>query len=200
MTPATPKRATLDRPTPFLRWLAGQPKAIPLGAINPAEMWSLVALATLARSDGPAPLRVTLDAQDSAGFAFAVGLEEVTQGRQTTASAEPVRTVRLSRIDRTAPTEPTEPTEPTADRISRLLLHESENTRRTIYYVLNELLRNVVQHSQDPLGGVIGAQVNDGGRNAGKPMVQVASRGRRHWHPRQSEEPAQAARKRERGA
>ncbi|HSP77485.1 MAG TPA: ATP-binding protein [Myxococcaceae bacterium] len=49
-----------------------------------------------------------------------------------------------------------------------------EDTRRTVYYVLNELLRNVVQHSRDPLGGVVGAQVNRGGRNAGRPAVQVA--------------------------
>jgi hypothetical protein len=48
------------------------------------------------------------------------------------------------------------------------------DTRRTLYYVLNELLRNVVQHSQDPLGGIVGAQLNRGGRNAVQPMVQVA--------------------------
>ena len=40
-------------------------------------------------------------------------------------------------------------------------------------HFLNELLRNVVQHSRDPLGGVVGAQLSFGGRNTGKPAVQV---------------------------
>jgi len=63
-----------------------------------------------------------------------------------------------------------------ANDISRLLVPDAgfEDTRRTLYYVLNELLRNVVQHSKDALGGIVGAQLNRGGRNAEQPMVQVA--------------------------
>jgi hypothetical protein len=40
--------------------------------------------------------------------------------------------------------------------------------------VIVELLRNVVQHSEDPLGGIVAAQRNDRGRNRERPVIQVA--------------------------
>lgn len=172
MTPAAvPTRVELDDPAPFLRWLGMDPSVAQLGSMDPIEMWGLVALATLGRLQGPAPLRVQMDrAARSCQFARAIGFEELIDGRPPTEPGEPGRTVKLTRI------QVTDATEPPADRISRLLISEErfEDTRRTVYYVLNELLRNVVQHSRDPLGGVIGAQVNWGGRSAGSPVVQVA--------------------------
>jgi hypothetical protein len=166
-----PARAELDDASPFLRCLASDPIQLELGRIDPIEMWGLVATAALGRLQGPGPLRVELDRHArSVQFAHAVGLREVIEGRQPAQAAEPGRTVPLERIVRTASTERS------ADQISRLLAPEpdAEDTRRTLYYVLNELFRNVVQHSQDPLGGVVGAQVNRGGRNVARPLVQVA--------------------------
>ncbi|WP_426753440.1 ATP-binding protein [Myxococcus sp. Y35] len=174
MTPvAAPSRIELSEPTPLLRWLESDPVGVALGAIDPIEMWGLVAIAALARRDGSAPLRVSLDSHSrSGGFARAVGFEDVLSGTggQGTAPSEQGRIVKLARIQRYAPTEPP------SDEISRLLLPDArfEDTRRTLYYVLNELLRNVVQHSLDPLGGIVGAQLNRGGRNAAQPVVQVA--------------------------
>jgi hypothetical protein len=167
-----PTRVELDEPAAFLRWLSGDPVNVELGKIDPIEMWGLVALATLARLDGPAPLRVKLDSSSrSCQFAHAVGFADVISGSgAATPPAEKGRTVKLARIQRQAPTEHL------SDEISRLLVSAPalEDTRRTLYYVLNELLRNVVQHSQDSLGGVVGAQLNRGGRNTQSPMVQVA--------------------------
>ncbi len=167
-----PTRVELTEPATFLRWLSSDPVDLELGRVDPIEMWGLVALATLARMDGHGPLRVRLDPSTrSCQFAHAVGFDDVISASGTwTPPAEQWRTVKLARIQRLAPTEPP------SDEISRLLVPDpaQEDTRRTIYYVLNELLRNVVQHSLDPLGGVVGAQLNRGGRNAASPMVQVA--------------------------
>lgn len=173
MTPLpSPTRVELSEPASFLRWLNSDPVSIELGRLDPVEMWGLVALAALARRDGPAPLRVRLErSTGSSQFAHAVGFDEVISvSGDATPPAEEWRTVKLARIQGLAPTEPP------SDKISRLLISDPrfEDTRRTLYYVLNELLRNVVQHSQDPLGGVVGAQLNQGGRNTLSPMVQVA--------------------------
>jgi anti-sigma regulatory factor (Ser/Thr protein kinase) len=172
MTPVMiPSRLELDDPVLFLRWLGTDPVGVDLGSIDPVEMWGLVALSTLGRPQGSAPLRVRTDwTSRSCQFARAVGFDDLIDGRPVSGPGEPGRTVKLTRI-RTSDT-----TEPLADSISRLLITENrfEDTRRTVYYVLNELLRNVVQHSRDPLGGVVGAQVNWGGRNADRPAVQVA--------------------------
>lgn len=167
----SPKRLTLDEPAPLLRWLGEDPLGIDLGMVDPAEMWGLAALAALARLDGPAPLRVLTEARGgSAPFARAVGFDEAVAGHPPTQAAEVGRTVKLRRIQNL------EPTERPSDQISKLLVPdpEQEDVRRTIYYVLNELLRNVVQHSKDPLGGIVGAQLHYGGRSASRPVVQVA--------------------------
>jgi len=173
MPVAAPSRVELSEPLALLRWLESDPVTVTLGTIDPIEMWGLVALATGSRTDGVAPLRVNLDPTSrSCQFARAVGFEDVlsNMGRLASAPGEKGRTVKLARIQQHASTEPP------SDEISRLLVTdpEFEDTRRTLYYVLNELLRNVVQHSQDRLGGIVGAQLNRGGRNAERPMVQVA--------------------------
>src|SRR5262249_11935816 len=63
-----------------------------------------------------------------------------------------------------------------ARRISHLVVPDDlqEDTRRAVYYVLVELLRNVLQHSRDKLGGIVAAQLNDGGRHTDRPTIQVA--------------------------
>lgn len=174
MTPmASPLRVELSEPAPLLRWLGSDPFSVELGTMDPVEMWGLVAIATLARRESPAPLRVSVEPGfRSCQFARAVGFEDVLSsgGGLEPTPGEQGRTVKLTRIQRHASTEPP------AHQISRLLVPDSnlEDTRLTLYYVLNELFRNVVQHSHDGLGGIVGAQLNLGGRNTTRPMVQVA--------------------------
>lgn len=64
--------------------------------------------------------------------------------------------------------------EPLANETSKALVPqpESEDTRLTLRYVIVELLRNVVQHSQDPHGGYVAANLWD--MDSGRPMVQLA--------------------------
>jgi anti-sigma regulatory factor (Ser/Thr protein kinase) len=64
--------------------------------------------------------------------------------------------------------------EPFANEISKALVSEMEleDTRLTLRYVLVELLRNVVQHSHAPLGGLVEADLWNVER--GRPMLQLA--------------------------
>lgn len=172
MTPALfPKRLELDHPTAALRWLSSSQDQIDLGAVDVAEMWGLTAVATLGRRERPSAVRVSGDSgSPTVRFAGAVGFWDAIQGRPAKPAAEQERTFPLTRIHGAVATEPI------AREISnRIILgDEYEDARRTTYYVLNELLRNVLQHSKDPLGGIVAAQRNDGGRNWGRPFVQVA--------------------------
>ena len=128
-------------------------------------------MATQGRLDGPAPLRLNANQGSStARFALAVGFENALQGQPPRPASEATRTFPLTRIDQRTPTEPI------ASDISRRIVVDSEyeDARKSTYYVLNELLRNVLQHSQDRLGGIVAAQRNEGGRNAERPFIQVA--------------------------
>ena len=81
MTPVAPSRVQLDDPASMLRWLASKPTSLALGEVDPLEMWSLVALAALARAESASPLRVRLGQESgSAAFAYAVGFEDVVGG------------------------------------------------------------------------------------------------------------------------
>lgn len=64
--------------------------------------------------------------------------------------------------------------EPFANEISKALVPdpELEDTRLTIRYVIVELLRNAVQHSQDPQGGFVTADLWN--KESGRPMLQLA--------------------------
>ncbi len=173
MTPPSipmPEKLLLDEPEEFLRLIGSEPARVSLESVGVAEMWALVGLAALARHGRPNALGVLMDAQNRAcQFAYAVGFPDVTAGRNPSTPGEPGRTVKMTRFGERAPTEPL------ASEIARLLSpgDEREGVRRTLYYVLNELLRNTLQHSRDPLGGVVGAQFNDRGRGQGRAMVQV---------------------------
>lgn len=171
MTPSiAPRRLTLDDPAPLLRWLASNPAAVDLGQFEVAEIWGLTALSVPARKDGPEPIRVHDDpSHQTARFARAVGFFDVVAGRPSQLRGEEGKTVKLTRVTSTTAIEPI------ADQISKLLVaSELEDTRKTIYYVLVELLRNVLQHSRDPLGGVVAAQRHSGGRSLNRPVIQVA--------------------------
>lgn len=62
-----------------------------------------------------------------------------------------------------------------AERIVSLLLPARPRTAAAdlFFYVLVELLRNVGQHSNDRLGGIVAAQVNDAGPYTSAPALQV---------------------------
>lgn len=103
-------------------------------------------------------------------FAAAVGFDDVVNGTAQGVTGEPGRTVRLCRVlDE-------EQIKPIAYDIAHLLsgdVPQRQAARLTIEYVIIELLRNVLQHSEDRLGAVVGAQLNDRGRHEAKPVIQV---------------------------
>ena len=66
--------------------------------------------------------------------------------------------------------------EKTAREVAKLIIpsQDGAETRKTINYVLTELLRNVVQHSRDDQGGIVGAQLmRKGGAGYRESAVQV---------------------------
>ncbi len=167
-TAVPPNRILLEDPAPLLRWLDGKPGAIDLDQVDVSEIWGLVALATLGRHEHPAlSAEPTRGVTGASRFAHALGFHEVIEGSPPIEPAEPARTVKLSRLRDFAAIEPA------ASKISRLVIADDpfEDTRRAVGYVLVELLRNVLQHSQDPLGAVVAAQV---GAHSGRSWVQVA--------------------------
>lgn len=165
-----PDRLELDEPERFLRVVSTEPERVSLEHVRVAEMWALVGLASLARYGRSNPMGVLMADNPACQFAHAVGFADVTAGKTSIIPGEPGRTVKMARIGGTSPTEPI------ANDIAQLLApaRNQEGIRRTLYYVLNELLRNALQHSHDPVGGIVGAQRGDRGRTASRPMVQVA--------------------------
>jgi hypothetical protein len=67
--------------------------------------------------------------------------------------------------------------EPVAKNIAQLAVPDpsEEESRDALQYVIDELLRNVAQHSADPYGAVVGAQRMDAHKGGySRPTVQVA--------------------------
>jgi len=162
----------LDAPESFLRRIdPAHPLSWDLDAVRLAEPWALVGLATLARKGGASRVPVTRrGGSDAARFAHAIGFDDVVAGRPSEAPGEPGRTVRMIRFSGFAGLEAA------ARRIGTLVLPQEsdEDSRLVVQYVVIELLRNVVQHSRDPLGGVVVAQRMDRRRRSATPCVQVA--------------------------
>jgi anti-sigma regulatory factor (Ser/Thr protein kinase) len=165
------ERILLDRPEPFLRVLPSSGGVCDIGRARFVEMWGLVALAALARAGSSSTLQVRSDGSgEGAGFARAVGFNDVVAGRPPRRAGEHGRTVTLRRFATH------DKVEPTAHEIANLVLPRPADveSRRVVQYVIVELLRNVVQHSLDPLGGVVAAQRMDEQQKAATPCVQVA--------------------------
>jgi len=163
----------LDEPSSFLTWIT-QAKAsghADLDGIMVAQAWALAGLAALARVNGGPTFSVTGNrASKLMRFAHAIGFDDVVRGDSSDMSGDEARTVRLRRITQV------QTVELTAREIGRVLfpdVNESE-TQRSLHYVLVELMRNAVQHSMDPQGGVVGAQRMDAGfRDYDQDFVQV---------------------------
>ena len=147
------------------------PGLVSLDQATLTEMWALGAIAALARTDRDAPLKVDWGRATTAErFANAVGFNEVIEGAASALQGESGRTVRLSRVN------DDERIMPLAYEIAELLSANEPSrasARDTVAYVVIELMRNVLQHSDDRLGAVVGAQLNDRGLHAHKPVFQV---------------------------
>ena len=167
-----PQRLLLEQPTSLLHPLARDaPYQVSLDEVAFAQMWALVGLATLARKEMTP--RVTInDAEKQAvsRFAHAVGLREVIDNEPVDVPGERGRTYKLHRVTHIRAVEAA------SQKISHLMLprDDQEELRHSIYYVIVELLRNAIQHSEDPLGGVVGAQLMDERSQYDAPAVQVA--------------------------
>lgn len=168
-----PPVLALAAPGDFLRAVTSRPWFhANLDDLNVAEMWALVAMCALARKEMPDHVRcdVYMRGQSGAGrFAHAVGFDAARDGKEFGAS-QVARTVAIQRVAVGASAATV------AERIARLAVPgetESES-RGALAYVIDELLRNVLQHSGDPLGAVVGAQRVEAGRGGyTRPTVQV---------------------------
>ena len=149
----------LDDPTPLLGWVVRNRSGVfSLATLRRFEVWGVVAAVTLARSESSDPLTLTDYEHSSAGrFAHAIGSKDLIAGAVAASRGEPGRTAKLRRL--TAFGE----IEDAASEISHLLVQDEQEkaTRLTVKYVVVELLRNVIQHSHDKLGGVVAAQRMD---------------------------------------
>jgi len=165
-------RFLLEEPQSLLRWIAERREAgwASFDDVEVAQIFAIAATAALGRFDGKERLLLPPSAESGAArFAHAVGFEEVLEGDSEREPTEHDRTVTLTRIRRRGQTESV------ARRIVELALpRETHRDAADLYwFVLVELLRNVVQHSQDQAGGIVAAQRNDAGPYAGAPALQV---------------------------
>jgi hypothetical protein len=173
MGPALHK-ISLDSPEEFLSWLAAGETGLDIDELAFAQVWGLVGVGCLAMQGREPRLQVASEARGSASrFAHALGLDELIGGTKCNVPLEQGRTVRLCRTSQFPAIEPT------ARSIAELLITGTKDadvaTRKTIFYVIVELLRNAIQHSEDPLGGVVAAQLMGPplARYSERPMIQV---------------------------
>jgi hypothetical protein len=133
-------------------------------------VFAIAAIAALARHDGAErPTLVPAAASGAARFAHALGLDEALEGVVEREPTQHDRTVTLTRARRARSPEAI------AAKVVDLLLpaRPRDDAATLFWFVLVELLRNVGQHSQDRAGGIVAAQVNDGGPYAGARALQV---------------------------
>ncbi|MDQ6968087.1 MAG: hypothetical protein Q9M14_05320 [Mariprofundaceae bacterium] len=182
-SPPTPSRKIdLSAPEEFLSWLTGEVSngnaTIQLDEFDMIQPWGLVALAALARADGDSPVKIQVNRVNNVGkFSIALGILDIMNARNPSGRTEQGRTVKMRRINDFAKIEgvASEISHLIIDNINQADYIDQEETRRVIYYVLVELMRNIVQHSKDPLGGVIVAQsMNLGGVYESAPSIQIA--------------------------
>ncbi len=154
-----PEVIRLDDPAPLLSWVERNRSGVfSLATLKTFEVWGVVATATLARFESSGPLTLTgYDLSPPGKFAHAVGAMDLIQDVVPASRGEPGRTAKLRRLTAFGGIEVA------ADEISHLLVQDEaeRDTRLTVKYVVVELLRNVIQHSNDKLGGVVAAQRMD---------------------------------------
>ncbi len=169
----------------FLGWM-GAPGPKRLDDLAGTDIYALVGLATLGRDGLNAPLGIEVGTGPVSTFASAVGLPQVVAGTPRVPAREPERSVTLARFLRRQALD--------IDGLSRDIAHlimKELDGADAVKYVVVELLRNVVQHSMDPLGGVVAAQMIDRPGVSRKVQVAVGDAGigifealtREHLHP-----------------
>jgi len=165
-----PRQFSLEAPEQLLSWIAAKHDSFDLDDLDGIDIYGLVALASLVRGAADSTRAVEIGTSGASRFAHAVGFRDLTNGTQTSVRSEPQRTVKLRCLDAFPQVEPT------ASQIAQLLLQDEAQleVRRTIHYVLVELLRNVVQHSHSPQGGIVAAQVMEDGPYVKSPAIQIA--------------------------
>lgn len=168
-----PSRIALADPAPFLAAVTTTPWIHEdLDGLDVVEMWALVALCALSRREREDDVRCDVYGRGRSGagrFAHAVGFDAARDGQDFGASQE-ARTVAIQRVSMGSSAAAV------AERVARLAVPSPEDaeSRGALAYVIDELLRNVLQHSADGLGAVVGAQrieANRGGYT--RPTVQV---------------------------
>ncbi len=159
----------------ILSWINSEGN-IYLDDFSVLQPWLITILAAFLRKGiGP---RIEMGVGNPSRFANALGLGPYCSIEQSCLYTEHDRTVKLSHIEKGANYELK------ASEISKLLIEsvnaeelqytEAADLRDTIYYVLNELMRNVIQHSEDPDGGLLIAQkMRSGYYGDSKPCIQI---------------------------
>jgi hypothetical protein len=164
MSPERPLPLSLEDPAPLLRWLSGTgPEPEQLELLMLARTWVRAAIAVAS------PV-------EKARALIQRALERIEHWEQGEAPEEAVRfswvrnreELLIERVDSF------EKIEPFANEISKAIVPEAqwEDTQLTLRYVVVELLRNVVQHSHAPQGGVVLADLWN--EESGRPMLQLA--------------------------
>ena len=169
-----PSAIGLDDPAPLFDWLhRNHSRVLSFAGVSKFEVWGIVATSALARPELNAPLALTGYTASAVGrFAHAIGASDLVRGVAPAAPGEAGRTAKLRRVTAFAEIEAA------ASEVSDLLVRgeKDRDTRLTMKYVIVELLRNVIQHSHDKLGGVVAAQRMDD-RNPKSLQVAVADNG-----------------------
>ena len=169
-----PSAVGLDDPAPLFDWLhRNHSRVLSFARVSKFEVWGIVATSALARAELNDRLTLTDYAVSAAGrFAHAIGVSDLVRGVAPAAPGEAGRTAKLRRVTAFAEIEAA------ASEVSTLLVRSDEgrDTRLTMKYVIVELLRNVIQHSHDRLGGVVAAQRMDN-RDGQSLQVAVADTG-----------------------
>ncbi len=159
----------------ILSWINSE-GTIYLDDFSVLQPWLITILAAFLRKGiGP---RIEMGVGNPSRFANALGLGPYCGFEQNCLYTEHDRTVKLSHIEKGTNYELK------AFEISKLLIEsvnaeelqytEAADLRDTIYYVLNELMRNVIQHSEDLDGGLLIAQkMRSGYYGDSKPCIQI---------------------------
>ena len=159
----------LREPRSLLHLFREEHPRVVLDDVDEAQVWALAALAALARDENPVA-EVRVGDGPVSQFAKAIGFVDVQRGRPSASRGEPGRTFKIVRIQQQAQVDAL------AREVAQLVVpdEESDEAKRTVTFVVTELLRNIVQHAHDPLGGVVAAQRMHAGRGGyAKEVVQV---------------------------
>jgi anti-sigma regulatory factor (Ser/Thr protein kinase) len=142
--------------------------------------WAILVLASYGSRNDENKIHIYNEPCEVGKFAYALGLDEIiNDSEKSDSKLERNRTVKLTRIQKY------DDIEPLAEKISALIISsydeesedqhfEKDEVRKTIRYILVELLRNIIQHSGSSIGGLVLAQRDKDSRNANNCRIQIA--------------------------